>query len=319
MLTEIQKRTAEVLHSGRDRGPFARFVDISLIVLISLNVLAVVLESDPDIRQSLFSLFVAFEVFSVVVFTIEYLLRVWSVTEDSVHAGFRHPLWGRIRYIFTPLAIIDLLAILPYYLAFFFAVDLRFLRVLRLLRILKLTRYSSAMAMLIDVFREEARVIGAAMFVLVLLLVLASSCIYLVEHRVQPEDFGTIPRSMWWAIITLTTVGYGDVVPVTATGKFMGAVLGVIGIGMVALPAGILASGFNQALHSRRKSLEEEVDRALDDGVINAPEMQALELKRRELDLSRGELQELIAEISKHPEHRFDGEYRCPHCGKSIS
>ncbi len=318
MLTELKQRTAEVLHAGQTRDPVSRFVDIGLITLISLNVLAVILESVPDIYEPLKPGFFAFEVFSVGVFTIEYFMRIWSVTDNPWRDRYRHPLWGRLRYMFSLMALIDLLAILPFYLSVFFSIDLRFLRVLRLLRILKLTRYSSAMTMLFDVFRAEARVIGSSMFVLVLLLVVASSCIYLAEHSVQPDDFATIPHSMWWAIITMTTVGYGDVVPVTGIGKTIGALMGVIGIGMVALPAGILASGFNQALHTRRESLRRDVDEALDDGVINAAELEALEAKRRDLNLSESELRDLLIEISRVRQHNSVSADRCPHCGRDL-
>lgn len=318
MLKKIQTRTAEVLHAGRGKDPLTRLVDICLIILISLNVAAVILESVPEIREPLSGLFFAFEVFSVAIFTVEYFMRLWSVTENPWHDKYRRPFWGRVRYMFSLMALIDLLAILPFYLSVFISIDLRFLRVLRLLRILKLTRYSSAMNMLFDVFREEARVIGASLFVLILLLVVASSCIYLAEHEIQPEGFGTIPRSMWWAIVTMTTVGYGDVVPITAIGKFIGAVMGIIGIGMVALPAGILASGFNQALHSRRQTLKREVDRVLGDGVIDAPELEALELKRKSLHLSEEELRDLLIEFSRHTRSRLHMGERCPHCGELI-
>ena len=318
MLSTLKTRTAEVLHSSQDKSRLARIVDYTLIALIALNVLAVVLESVPEIRESLLAVFVAFELFSVALFTVEYVMRVWSVTESSEDPRYRDRFRGRLRYMISPMALIDLLAILPFYLAFFVSVDLRFLRVLRLLRILKLTRYSSATNMLIDVFREEARVIGASMFVLLLLLVVASSCIYLVEHNVQPEGFGTIPRSMWWAIITMTTVGYGDVVPVTALGKTIGAFMGVIGIGMVALPAGILASGFNNALHSRRKVLRKEIHRVLEDGEIRPPEMEELELKRQELHLSGDDLLDLIVAISNHHEKQASRRHQCPHCGEHI-
>ncbi len=319
MLNRIQKRTAEVLHAGGGKDPLARFVDIVLIILITLNVVAVILESVPEIQRPLATAFFAFEVFSVVVFTVEYFLRLWSVTENPWHDKYRRPFLDRLRYLFSPMALIDLLAILPFYLSVFVSIDLRFLRVLRLLRVLKLTRYSSAMTMLFDVFREEARVIGASLFVLLLLLVVASSCIYLAEREVQPDDFGTIPLSMWWAIVTMTTVGYGDVVPITATGKVIGAFMGVIGIGMVALPAGILASGFNQALHARRRILQREVDRVLDDGVINTPELEALEIKRKALHLSEDELRDLLAVISRQSTKPRQNAERCPHCGKTLA
>ncbi len=318
MLNRIKKRAAQALNAGSTKDPLTRTVDFTLITLITLNVVAVVLESVPEIHQPFSRFFFAFEVFSVAIFTVEYLMRVWSITENPWSDEYKHPVWGRLRYLVSPMALIDLLAILPFYLAMFLSIDLRFLRVVRLLRVLKLTRYSSAMTMLFDVFRDEARVIGAALFVLLMLLVVTSSTIYLVEHEVQPDDFATIPHAMWWAIITMTTVGYGDVVPVTGIGKLLGALMGIIGIGMVALPAGILASGFNQALHSRRRNLEIEVDRAYDDGVLAPFEMAALEKKRQELNLSEEDLQELLSEFTQYPTRQDQQVSRCPHCGKSL-
>ena len=142
---------------------------------------------------------------------------------------------------------------------FFMSIDLRFLRVIRLLRIFKLTRYSGAMNLVLSVFKEEASAFFAAFFVLLMLLILASSGIYLLEHEVQPDNFGTIPDAMWWAMATLTTVGYGDVVPITPIGKLFGGFITIIGMGMVALPAGILASGFADQVHRRRTEYTEQI------------------------------------------------------------
>jgi voltage-gated potassium channel len=205
------------------------------------------------------------------VFTIEYAARVWcSVERDD--GRYRHPVRGRLRYVLSPLALIDLLAILPFYLTQLLPVDLRFMRVFRLLVIFKLTRYHSSMILLGRVLRSEAGPISAALFILVTLLIAASSFVYLAERDAQPEVFASVPDAMWWAIVTMTTVGYGDMVPVTPLGKFVGGVIAIIGVGMVALPAGMLASGFSEQLHQRRREFESEVNRVLRDGVISTAE-----------------------------------------------
>ncbi len=239
------------LEAEEDEDQTTRLVNWCLIVLISLNLLAVTLESVPSLGGPYRNAFLAFEVFSVAIFSVEYGLRLWSAVEWS-DGRYRHPVFGRLRYAFTPLAIIDLLAILPFYLSVLIGADLLFLRALRLLRIFKLTRYSNAWRMLQRVSIAEARPIGAALFVLGVLVVVAACLTYLVEHEAQPEAFGSIPQAIWWAIITMTTVGYGDVVPVTFWGKVLAACIGIMGIGMVALPAGFLASGFTTEVHRRQ-------------------------------------------------------------------
>ncbi len=233
--------------------------------------------------------------------------------EDEQYTG--EPL-ARLKYAATPLALIDLIAILPFYLTLFFTIDLRFLRILRLLRIFKLTRYSSAMTMLLDVIREESSSFFAGFFILIVLLVLAASGAYLVEHDVQPDKFGSIPEAMWWAMATLTTVGYGDVTPVTGWGKLFGACVTVIGIGMAALPAGILASGLADHLRRRREVLGWEFRQALEDGVIDEEEEEELERLRKNLGLSRNAAQDIRAQMQKDrasPHPRF-----CPRCGEAL-
>jgi voltage-gated potassium channel len=218
-----------------------------------------------------------------------------------------------LRYAATPLAIIDLLAILPFYLSFLVPIDLRVLRVLRLVRIFKLTRYFAAMNLLLAALRQESSAIAAALFVLLLLLVVASSLAYLAEHEVQPHAFGTIPHAMWWAIVTLTTVGYGDVVPITPWGKVVGGLIGVIGIGMVALPAGLLASGFSEQLHQRRREFEAAVDGILANGIIAAEEGRRLKELRDRLGLTDHQAAEIARLIAR--ERR--GAH-CPHCGQAL-
>jgi len=309
-------RTAEVLFTTSQEDTWSRYIDVGLIVLITLNILAVVLESVKAIHLAAGDFFYAFEVFSVVVFSLEYVARVWSVIDNPWKPDHGHPISGRIKYMFTWMALIDLLAIAPFYIGFFAADDLRVLRALRLLRIFKLTRYSSAMTLLLQVFREESRTIGAAMFVSMLLVFVASTLAFVVEHEAQPEKFSSIPAAMYWAIITMTTVGFGDVVPVTPWGKVLGGFIGIVGLAMVALPAGILASGFDNALHRRRAMLEERVQDALKDGTISPQEEAELDKLVRHLNLNTVDANAIIYAVKhKQAQEKF---VHCPHCGKSL-
>jgi voltage-gated potassium channel len=234
---------------------------------------------------------------------------------EHEEARFRHPVFGRLRYVFSLIALVDLLAVLPYYLAAIVPIDLRFLRVLRILRILKLSHYFAALDVLLEVARKERNAFGAAFFLLALGTLFASSGIYLCEHEIQPVAFGSIPAAMWWAVATLTTVGYGDVTPVTVAGKVFGASITVMGIGMVALPTGILASGFSEELRRRQQRYGAEMRSALADGVLDGFEREHLERLRRELGLSEEEVAGLGEErrdFSSQPPRK------CPHCGEAV-
>ncbi len=312
----LRTRTAEVLEPDFSTDRTSRIVNIFLIVLISLNVLAITLESVNAILAAHRQLFRAFEVFSVAVFTIEYIARVWS-SIDLGDASDRSPVLGRIKYMLSPLALIDLIAILPFYLSFYLAMDLRFLRGLRLLRLFKLTRYSPALSALLDVIRKESGALLAAFVILFILLMMSAGGIYVLENEVQPETFGSIPGAMWWAIVTLTTLGYGDVVPVTTGGKVFGGLIGLLGIGMIALPAAIMASGFADNIHARERRYKRYAERALQDGVLDEEERWQLEELRKELGIDSGEaLQHLRAILE---EARETTPRNCPHCGKSVS
>jgi voltage-gated potassium channel len=298
-----RRRLFEILEAGRSEDWLSRSVDLALIALISVNVLAVILESVPEYQQAYGMLFEKLELFSIAVFTIEYILRVWA-TVESDRDDYRSPILGRLRYMLTPMALIDLIVIVPAYLTLFVSIDLRFLRVLRLLRVFKLTRYSSSMSLLMNVLAKEARTIGAALFVLLLLVIMSASFVYIAEHAAQPEAFRSIPSSMWWAVITMTSVGYGDVTPVTAVGKLFAAIISIVSIGMVALPAGLLASGFNDALRQRREDYRELVEEVLDDGVLDVDEMEALRHRREDLGLSRKEAQKILDESRRNEDQR---------------
>lgn len=309
----LRKKIALVLENKKDGTGIGRQLNWFLVVLISLNILAIILGSVDSIYQHYEYQLWLFELFSVCVFSIEYLARVW-VAVDVASAHGESAFKTRLKYIFSPMALIDLIAILPFYLSLYMAIDLRFLRVLRLLRLFKLTRYSPAMEALLDVIQKESEALLAAIIVLLMMLVISSSGIYLLESQIQPEVFGSIPDSMWWAIMTLTTVGYGDVVPITTGGKIFGGIIGLTGVGMVALPAAILASGFAENLNQRRLKYNTYIKHALIDGHINDQERWQLEKIRKELGLGSEEAIHLLDDIL-----RLDsGQMACPHCGEKI-
>ncbi|MGB0898450.1 MAG: ion transporter [Psychrobium sp.] len=309
----LRRNVSQLIEFNASASTSSRFMDFAMVVLIVANVAAIMLESVASIEAQYASQFWYFEVFSITVFTIEYLLRVWScpdIKEGKYEDSFR----GRLKYMCSIPALIDLAAIAPFYLSLFFVMDLRFLRVFRVFRIFKLTRYSNAMTMLLRVFKEESSSFFAAFSILAIVLITAASGIYLLEHEVQPEAFGSIPAAMWWATATLTTVGYGDVTPITPLGKVFGGLITVVGMGMVALPAGILASGFSAQLKQNRSVYRHKLIESLHDGVIDANEKKHLDLLRRELGITEQEAQLLLfAHSQQQPLHK-----QCPHCHKDI-
>lgn len=249
MNTSLKKRIFGILEPGDEDS---KYFDTFIMVLISLNVAAVVLETVSWLNASYGWLFSAFDMFSVAVFTVEYILRAWSCTENP---RFKAPFSGRLRYLITPMAIIDLIAILPFYLPFVIP-DLRFVRALRLFRlfrILKLARYSDALKTFAEVLNLKKEELGVTLFATLIMLTVASSMVYEAENEVQPEAFASIPDAMWWGVVTLTTVGYGDIYPKTALGKFIGSFVVIAGVGLFALPAGIMASGFSEVLERRKE------------------------------------------------------------------
>ncbi len=248
----VKRRTWEILEIGNERDPASRYFDGFIFGLILLNVAAFILGTVPAVDEKAGFWLHLFEIISIAVFTVEYLGRLWSC---GVLEKYRHPVTGRLRFMATPLALVDLVAILPFYLAFL-GIDLRFLRILRIIRILriaKLSRYLSSLILFIDVVRNRKEELIMTTTVLVMLLIVSSSMMYYAEHDTQPEAFSSIPATMWWAVATLTTVGYGDIYPVTALGKLFGSVVAVIGIGLFALPTAILGSGFIEEINKRKE------------------------------------------------------------------
>lgn len=311
-----------LLETARDGDRASKIVDIFLVTLITVSLVAVVLESIPSLEMRYEAVFYWVEFVTVSVFTVEYLLRVWSAVEDpNLHArglGIN----ARLRFMVTPAAIIDLIAILPFYFMIFGLfgnIDMRFLRAVRLLRILKLTRYSSAFEMLATCCRENIRSLGAAFFVLLTVMLLAASGMYFFERHSQPIAFGSIPSAMWWAFSTLTTVGYGDVTPITVGGKVFGAMITVIGVGMVALPTGILASGYTEQIRIRSERYEVRAEEALDDGILTETEINDLESLRLNLGIGKHTASQILdSRMVRRALRPIVNEHQCPHCGGAI-
>ena len=244
-MTSLRDRVYEIVEQPTPGNRVARIVELSITALIYASVASMVLGTVDEIHSISPTAFRAFEAFSVGVFTVEFVARVWSSPSNE---RFRHPVWGRLRYLRSPLTIIDLLAILPFYLAPFLnmaGLDFRALRLIRMLaRAARLGRANSSIRIMGRVLHSKRSELMTVLSSLMLILLFASTLMYLVEREAQPDKFGNIPEALWWGLITLTTVGYGDSYPVTVTGRLITGVVAIMGIGLYALPAGILASGF---------------------------------------------------------------------------
>jgi voltage-gated potassium channel len=263
-----------------------------------LNVIAVTLESVDNIHNEYKFIFRNFEVFSIFIFSLEYILRLWVSPIKYESLGFS-PIKARLKYMLSVNGIIDLLSILPFYLQFILpGLDLRVLRTLRLLRILKLSTYNSALSDLIEAIREERRSFIAAGYIFVVMFIIASSLIYFAEHKIHPTHFNSIPDSMYWALITLTTVGYGDVTPVTSLGKLISVISAMGGVVVVALLTGIIASSFSLQMERRKSEFEDEIREALKDGILDDDEVQHIEKLRKHFGISQRKTESLIREIS---------------------
>ena len=254
----LKRKIFLVLEIGQGDGTLSRRVDILIMTMILLNVAAVIIETVEPIYTEYILVFESFEYFSVAFFTIEYIGRVWTCTFME---KYRHPVWGRLKFMFTFLSLVDLLAVLPFFLPLMVTMDgrvLRLLRLFRIIRIFKMGRYSTAFNMITKVVSKRREELLVTLTIVLVMLILASSFMYYVENEAQPDAFRSIPETMWWGVATLTTVGYGDVYPVTPLGKVLGAFIAILGVGIFALPAGILASGFESEIRNKYKDKEED-------------------------------------------------------------
>jgi len=296
---QLKKRVMEILDRGRVDDLVSRSVDNLLALLIVANVIAISLESVDSIGTPYRIYFEGFEIVSTLIFGIEYLLRVWSssVRETSKYTT---SLGRRLEYIFSFNGLVDLIAILPSILSLVVGnMDLRWVRVIRLLRLFKISNYSSALEDLFSAIYEERRSFMAALYLFTIALFIASALMYLAEQEAQPDTFSSIPEAMWWALITLTTVGYGDVSPVTPLGKIIGAMTALMGVCTVALMTGIIANAFASQLDRQRAIFEAEITDALSDGVISEEENDKIEALRRRFNLSEDYARAIIAVVSE--------------------
>src|SRR5262245_11422601 len=247
---DLRRRLYEILEHGTIGDRTGLIVGRLIVILIITNLVTMTLDSVPALHAQYGPLFIAIELLSLVVFTIEYGLRVWVAAE---HAPHRHLSERRARWEFvsSPLGVIDLLAVLPFWFAFVLPGDLRVLLVFRMVRFLKLARYSPAMRSLLDVLYSERRALFGCFVILLGATLVAASVMHVIEGHAQPDKFGTIPEAMWWAIVTLGTIGYGDVVPVTMLGRIVASVTIFVGLIMVALPIGIVSTAFADEIHRR--------------------------------------------------------------------
>ena len=251
MIHKIKRAIFELIDPTHADDAVSRAFNIGMLVLIFFNILAVVLETEEGLYSQYRIYFHYFDVFSVGIFTVEYILRLWTCTE---HEKYKSPISGRIKYALSISMLIDLFSFLPFYIPLG-GMDLRIIRAVRLFRLFrlfKMGRYSQSLNKLVNVINSKKEELIITLFSGGVLLIIASSLMYFIEREAQPEEFGSIPNAMWWGAVTLTTVGYGDVYPVTLLGKLIGALIAVLGIGLFALPAGIIASGFASELQKQR-------------------------------------------------------------------
>jgi hypothetical protein len=282
-------------------GRLHEYFDTFIVIWVVVSVVAVVLESVESLHFILNLEFIILDTVAVSIFTLEFMMRAYSAPEEPKFGG---SVSGRFNFMKSPGSLIDMLAILPFFLEALLhhLLDLRFLRVFRLMRLLKLTRYTGATKTLGTVIKREWPVLGASAFVMLLLVVLTASLGYLFEHEAQPDKFENIPQSIYWAVVTLASVGYGDISPITPMGRTMTIILALLGIGIFAIPAALLSSAFTDQLRIERETLQNELYDMLADGVISEEEQEIIDAEARRLHLSKDEVDRLIDKARRQRE-----------------
>ncbi len=289
---KIHALVFESAYGGKLQTIFDTFIGIWVII----SVLAVVLESISSVSYLINLEFVILDTVAVGIFTVEYLMRIYACVEEP---RFKHGFLGRFKQARNPATVIDLLAILPFFLEVLLGsvLDLRFLRTFRLARLLKLTRYNDSTKILTTVIAREWPVISASAFIMILMVIMTASLGYVFEHEAQPEKFDNIPNSVYWAVITLASVGYGDISPITPVGRFMTVVMALLGIGIFAIPAALLASAFGDQLHKERELLKSNLRNMMKDGHLDDSEIEMLRIEAKRLHITIEELNALLEHV----------------------
>jgi voltage-gated potassium channel Kch len=297
----FRQKVHAVVFPSEYGGSLHTIFDTFIVIWVIVSVLAVILESVHGIHYLLNLEFIILDAIAVGIFTLEYCLRMYCCVEEP---GYKRAVTGRLKMAKSTSSIIDILAIAPFFLEVFLhhLIDLRFMRVFRLLRLLKLSRYTGATQSLSKVIAREWPVMAASTFIMLLLVVMTASLGFLFEHEAQPDKFENIPQAIYWAVITLASVGYGDISPVTPAGRAMTIVLSLIGIGIFAIPAAILSSAFTDQLKRDRESLVNTIYEMLADGHLDEKEIEYIQTESKRLHLSDEEIRLLIDKANRERE-----------------
>lgn len=243
MKNNFKQRLFHILHKPSPQNPWARYVNYLLAALIVSNALFVAVETVPSIGLPYRPYFLTFEVLSTSIFSIEYLARLWVCVEQD---RYSQPVRGRLRYALSPLPILDLIVILT----FWSSVDLRFLRVARMVRLLKvlnMAHFEQSLGRVGTALSRRRELLTVAVVMMVLCIYASAAVLYQLEHLAQPKVFSSIPDTLWWAMTTLTTIGYGDMIPITPLGKLCAGLISVFGIGVFALPTAVVTAAIVEA------------------------------------------------------------------------
>lgn len=309
---EIRPAVYGLLNPAEHSTLFDLSGNLLIIAVVLINLAAMALETEASIAATFETQFFFLELFSVAFFTVEYALRIWTCTIDPRYNA-------RFRYIASLESVVDLLAILPFYIGLLLDIDLRFFIAFRLFRLFKLFRYFSPLVVLANVLQAEARSFSAAILVMLVLVFIAATGVYFFEADAQPDSLGSIPKAMWWSIVSLTTLGYGDVVPITLGGRVFAGAMTLCAIGIVALPAGMLASRFSEELDKRKIEFSEFAVSLIEGDNPDADEELLLEQKRQTLCLSQHDAKLLERKAREGFAAKKPSAAKfCPHCGESL-